>query len=146
MYAESPVETINVLRESFRVERAKVTSAGVVYTRIFGNERVGEDIAPLPSELERVEGDFKLVDGGTIVVWTLRPEAPLLEKVGAYMERCKARDLDDIYYLLDLCSLKFSMEVSRKLLERLYEPSDMEALEELILVGLLPSFSATWKK
>jgi len=146
VYAESPAEVINVLRESFRVERAKVTSAGVVYARIFGNERVEVDITPLPSEMERVEGDFKLVDGGTIVVWTLRPEALLLEKVEAYMERCKARDLYDIYYLLDLCSLEFSVEVSRKLLERLCEPSDMEALKELILVGLPPSFSAFKRK
>ena len=132
MYAESLVEIINVLRENFRVERAKVTSAGVVYARIFGNERVEVDITSLPSELERVEGDFKLVDGGTIVVWTLRPEALLLEKVGAYMERCKARDLYDIYYLLDLCSLKFSVEA--------------RALKELILVGLPPSFSAFKRK
>jgi len=146
VYAENPMGVVDVLKENFRVEKARVTPAGVVYARVLGNERVEVDVTPLPSALERVEGDYRLVDGGTIVVWTLAPEALLLEKARAYVERCKARDLYDVYYLLDLCRPEFSAEVSRMLLERLCEPSDMDALRELVLVGLPPSFPAFRRK
>jgi predicted nucleotidyltransferase component of viral defense system len=124
IYAENPIEVVGVLRGAFCVEKARATPAGVVYARVLGGERVEVDVTPLPSALERVEGDYRLVDGGTIVVWTLAPEALLLEKARAYVERCKARDLYDVYYLLDLCRPEFSAEVSRMLLERLCEPSD----------------------
>jgi predicted nucleotidyltransferase component of viral defense system len=146
VYAERPEEIISILREAFNIERAKITSTGVAYVRVYGTERIEVDVTPVSGSLDKVQGDYRLIDGTVIVVWTLRPEALLLEKATAYIERCKARDLYDVYYLLDLCDPRFSAEVSRKLLRALCEPEDMEALRELVLVGLAPTFSAFKRK
>jgi predicted nucleotidyltransferase component of viral defense system len=146
IYAEKPEEIIKILRDAFRIERSEITSTGVAYVSVYGTESIEVDVTPFSGSLEKIQGDYRLIDGTTIVVWTLKPEALLLEKATAYTERCKARDLYDVYYLLDICDPHFSAEVARKLLQALCEPRDMEALHELVLVGLAPTFSTFKRK
>ena len=78
-----------------------------------------------------------------MVVKTLTPEDLLRQKVDAFIDRRKARDLYDIYYLLDFCERERIMDPLGKLLPLLESPpDDFDGLKELVLVGRTPSFDA----
>ncbi|QOJ78702.1 nucleotidyl transferase AbiEii/AbiGii toxin family protein [Infirmifilum lucidum] len=88
-----------------------------------------------------VEAEFELIDGGYIVVRTLPPDLLLKEKIQAYIDRRKARDLYDVFYLLNYVDPETMREDARKLVELLHEPpGDWAELRVLILRGLPPSF------
>jgi predicted nucleotidyltransferase component of viral defense system len=110
IYAEEPEEIIKILSETFHIERSEITSTGAAYVRVYGTERIEVDVTPISGSLEKIQGDYKLIDGTTIVVWTLRPEALLLEKATAYTVKCKARDMYDVYYLLGIYVIHISLQ------------------------------------
>jgi len=58
-------------------------------------------------------------------VKTLSPEDLIKEKIKAYVNRRKVRDLYDIYYLLDFCETKISG--LKEILAVKTKPSDFEA-------------------
>lgn len=131
----------------FKVLKSKITPSKVLYLKI-GNEVVAElEASPIPKGVETVEASFWLVDGSSMVVVTLTPESLLREKVRAFMDRKTAKDLYDIFYLLDFCDkskIRGEMEKIAPLLES--EPKDFPGLPELILVGKPPSFEAVVRK
>ncbi len=88
-----------------------------------------------------IEEDFWLIDGSSVVVRTLTPCSLLEEKIKAYENRRKARDLYDIYYLLDLCEDASVMDSLRQILPLLREPPhDYPILRAIVLMGRPPSF------
>lgn len=131
----------------FKVLKSKITPSKVLYLKI-GNEVVAElEASPIPRGVETVEASFWLVDGSSMVVVTLTPESLLRGKARAFMDRKTAKDLYDIFYLLDFCDkskIKGEMEKIVPLLES--EPKDFPGLPELILVGKPPSFETVVRK
>lgn len=145
IYYNNPEEIVNHFSSSkmFKVLKSKLTPSKILYLK-FGNEVVTElEVSPFQHEFKVVEADFWLVEGGSIVVKTLAPEDLLLEKINAFMNRKKSRDLYDIYYLLDFCDIEKVKSIIKELLPLLeWEPKDFNMLPELIILGRSPSFQA----
>jgi predicted nucleotidyltransferase component of viral defense system len=139
VYQDDPPRVAERLAASFKVVRARYTRSGTLYLRVREEVEVELEVRPL-AEGPAVEADYWLVDGSSIVVRTLSPEGLLREKVRAFLNRNRARDLYDIYYLLDLCEPELVASDLRTLLRGLREPPDIGGLKELVLMGLAPSF------
>ena len=134
--------------EGLRPARSKVTGTGVCYMRFDEGPVSAEiNISPPFSEKKGTDGEFHLVGGDTIVVRTLTESELLREKIDAYINRRKARDLYDIFYLLGIAdSEKASAELQR-LSPLLNEPpKDFSGLRELILLGKSPDFETLARK
>ena len=143
IYHDNPRELVNI---PFKSTRVKLTASGVLYLRIKDDVEIELEASPMFEEREVVEADYWLVDGSSIVVRTLKQEELVREKVRAFLERGKARDLYDIYYLLDLCDPELIREDMRVLSGKLRMPDDFSGLKELILMGVPPSFDAIERK
>jgi len=86
-----------------------------------------------------VTKQYKLVDGTSLVVNTLSPLDLLKEKVDAYLDRRKVRDLYDIYYLSGLIEEKEKIEeLLPEFLENYKEPKNSHQLSSLIIAGATP--------
>ncbi len=134
--------------EAFRPARSKMTGSGVCYMRFEEGPVAAEiNISPAFSEKRATDGEFRLVGGDSIVVRTLSETELLREKIDAYENRMKARDLYDIFYLLgiaDTCQVKNEL---KKLLPLLKEPpADFSGLKELVLLGKSPDFETIVRK
>jgi predicted nucleotidyltransferase component of viral defense system len=143
IYHEDPRKLMNI---PFKFTRKKLTSSGVLYLRLKNGAEVELEASPMFERKEIIEADYWLVDGSSIVIRTLRQEELVREKVEAFLERGKARDLYDIYYLLDLCDPALIKEEMKVLSEKLRIPDDFSGLKELILMGVPPSFDAIERK
>ncbi|MGC9021271.1 MAG: nucleotidyl transferase AbiEii/AbiGii toxin family protein [Candidatus Methanodesulfokora sp.] len=144
IYHENPSELVNKI--SLKSARTKLTSSGVLYLRLKNGAEVELEASPMFERKDVVEADYWLVDGSSIVIRTLKQEELVKEKVRAFLERGKARDLYDIYYLLDFCDPASIREDIKILLEKLRMPDDFSGLKELILMGVPPSFNAIERK
>ncbi|RZN60654.1 MAG: hypothetical protein DSO07_06635 [Thermoproteota archaeon] len=143
IYHEDPRKLMNI---PFKFTRKKLTSSGVLYLRLKDGAEVELEASPMFKKKEIIEADYWLVDGSSIVIRTLKQEELVREKVEAFLERGKARDLYDIYYLLDLCDPALIKEEMKVLSEKLRIPDDFSGLKELILMGVPPSFDAIERK
>lgn len=112
-----------------------------VYAAIGDHRAVRVEFTKRDMTASSVEAEFELVSGGYIMVRALPPEILLREKIQAFIERRKARDLYDIFYLLNFVDLSSVRDDLRGVLEHVREPpSDWRGLRVLILRGLPPSF------
>ena len=74
-----------------------------------------------------------------ITIRTLSPEELINEKIGAYLNRLKIRDLYDIFFLLRYVKNKKDVSNNlKKLVWGFKEPIDKEELRILIFEGLIP--------
>lgn len=84
--------------------------------------------------------EYETAEGNLLTVYTLKPEELIGEKVAAYLNRFKVRDLYDIFFLLRYVE---DFSLVRKALERFLAgfkaPVDEKDLKVLILEGLVPS-------
>ncbi len=130
-----------------RLTKKRITRSGRAYFRIEKFVPVELEVSPPPEGAVVTEGDFWLVDGTSMVVKTLTPEELVREKVEAFISRKKARDLYDIYYLLDLCNPEEIKGSINRLLPALnMPPKDYLGLKETILIGAVPSFESLKRK
>ncbi|RLE58431.1 MAG: hypothetical protein DRJ32_06460 [Thermoprotei archaeon] len=117
-------------------------TANAVYIVVGDRRRVRLEFSKRPWNFRVVEAEYEQVDGGFMLIKTLAPEHLLKEKVQAYLERRKARDLFDIYYLLNFVDVGRVREDLRKLVGKLSEPPpDWSELRVLILRGAPPAFN-----
>jgi predicted nucleotidyltransferase component of viral defense system len=83
---------------------------------------------------------FEMNDGTSILVNTLSPEDMINEKVSAYLERKKIRDLYDVFFLLRFVEAKEKIKDSlAKLIKEFKKPADEEELKVLIISGSIPT-------
>lgn len=82
---------------------------------------------------------FEMIDGTFVTIRTLRPEGLLMEKISAYRERRKVRDLYDVYFLTRLVEPIGGIRArTRQLLERFERPADEGELKAIIISGVAP--------
>lgn len=132
-----------------RVVRSKLTPSRVLYLRVADESGAEVELEASPPfrEIETTEADYWMTDGGSLVVRVLTACDLLREKIRAFRDRRKARDLYDVYYLLDLCEDRGIGAELRSLLPELEaSPPDFEGLKELILLGRPPSFESVVRK
>ncbi len=149
VYLEKPEDVIRLLSDVgwAKLTKHKITGTGRAFIKIEDRVPVELEISPPPEGLKPVDGDFWLADGTSMVVKTLAPEDLLREKVNAFIDRRKARDLYDVYYLLDFCEREMIRDSIGKLLPLLESPpGDFDGLRELVLVGRAPDFDAIKSK
>jgi len=149
IYYSRPADIISYFNKLkiLKLTRYKITSSNVAYIRVKSAEEIDIGITPFFRSLDVIERDYWLTDGTSIVVKTLSPEDLVKEKVNAYLNRMKSRDLYDIYYLLDFCDIDKIKGDLKKLLPKLEtEPRDFGGLRELILLGKTPSFESIREK
>ncbi len=116
-----------------------------VFLEVLGRRKLRVELIKERWSFREVEAEYELVNGGFIIVRTLVPRDLLLEKIWAYKNRRKARDLFDIYYLLNI--VEEVPEEIREILPLLQEPpKDWRELRVLIIRGLPPSFELVKRK
>lgn len=149
IYYDNPGEVIDYLSgiEYIRLSKSKITSSKVAYLRVSNEVSIELDISPIRRRLNTMDVDLWLTDGSTIVVKSLTPEDLIMEKIEAFIDRRKSRDLYDIYYLIDFCSTNLIKNALSKLIIYLdKEPEDFKGLKELILIGKIPTFKSIKRK
>ncbi len=134
--------------DAFNMSRSKLTSSDVLYAR-FEEEGIEVEInaSPLFKKIDAVDGEFQLVGGDSIVLKTLPPEELLKEKISAFKDRKKTRDLYDIFYLIDFADTRKAKPSLQSLLSFLSSPpADFDGLKEFILMGKAPDFETIVRK
>ena len=92
---------------------------------------------------KKVEGaltDYVCVDGNIVSIFSLTAEEFILEKISAYKNRKKIRDLYDIFHLLKYVGEKEKISKGIKnLISSFEKPVDEENLKVLVYEGVAPS-------
>jgi predicted nucleotidyltransferase component of viral defense system len=104
MYHANPPDILEYFEKTgaFNMIRSKITSSNVLYSRFQEDDTLVEiNVSPPFKKLQPIDGEFYLVDGDSIILKTLSATELLQEKISAFKDRKKARDLYDIFYLLD---------------------------------------------
>lgn len=84
--------------------------------------------------------EYETIDGNILTVYTLTPEEFICEKVGAYLDRMKIRDLYDVFFLLQRVSaINFVRSELQKIIDDSRKPADEKDLKVLIITGLVPT-------
>lgn len=150
IYYADPAKILEYFKksESFQLVRGKITSSNVLYLRFQENNSLVEvEASPLFKKMQSADGEFYLVGGDSIVLKTLTPSELLREKINAFRSREKARDLYDIFYLLDIVNTaKIKNELKGLIPSLKVMPKDFSGLRELILVGKVPDFETVVRK
>lgn len=125
--------------KGFSVKKFKETE-NAIYSK-FSYSNV---ILSLEAVFKRIKNfiskEFELSDGNSIIVYTLTPEDLIKEKVLAYQQRKKVRDLYDIYFLLGQVKAKEQIkECLKSLMKEFKTPIDVKNLKTLIISGAVPS-------
>ena len=149
IYHKNPEKILNHFKTNNQIKttKSRITSSNVVYLRIKDTEEVELEVSPIFKRITPVEKEFWLTDGSSMLIKTLSPEDLVKEKIEAFINRRKSRDLYDIYYLLDFCDRQIIKPYMRKLLPHLEKmPDDFKRLNELVLIGKPPSFETIKEK
>ncbi|MEM2989456.1 MAG: nucleotidyl transferase AbiEii/AbiGii toxin family protein [Candidatus Bathyarchaeia archaeon] len=86
---------------------------------------------------------FEMSDGTSILVNTLSPDEMIEEKISAYAERRKVRDLYDIFFLLKFVEDEGRIgSLLREFVKGFRRPVDERGLKALIISGAVPSVDA----
>ncbi len=88
-----------------------------------------------------VAADYERIDGNRMSVFTLSPEALLIEKMETFQGRKKIRDLYDVFLLSSFTEQDRALNAkARKFIESVSEPVDEKNLRVLVFSGAVPSF------
>lgn len=82
---------------------------------------------------------YEMIDGNFMLVNTLMPEKIVEEKILTYVERRKARDLYDIFFLSNLVKRNEIKSELLKAIENFEKPLDEKELKTLIIYGSIPT-------
>ncbi len=104
--------------------------------------KLSVDLKCIQKDVHAVLREYDRANGTTMKVRTLTPEQYILEKIAAYESRKYARDLYDIYQLLDYVTNKIQVRKSLKeFLAGVEKPANEDVLSEIVYAGPVPSFS-----
>ncbi len=150
IYYSDPSEILKYFEKTkaFGMTRGKLTSSNVLYARFMENGiEVELNASPSFKNTCTADGEFHLVGGDSIVLKTLPPEELIREKIDAFKDRGKVRDLYDIFYLLDNATGPEAKTTIKGVLPFLNAPpADFSGLKELILIGKAPEFETMVRK
>lgn len=125
-------------KKGFIIEKKKITENSIYSTLKFNRENVRFEAI-----FKKINGslkDYETAEGNFLTVYALKPEELIEEKVNAYLNRQKIRDLYDIFFLLRYVENLSSVKKELKgLIAKFKNPEDENNLKVLILEGLVPS-------
>lgn len=127
----------NLAQKGFTLTKKRITK-----NSIYSSLAINRITVRLEALFKRLPGslkEYETADSNFITVYTLTPEELIREKVGAYLDRHKVRDLYDVFFLLRHVKKKEEIvEHLQKLIRGFKEPVDEEELKVLIIEGLVP--------
>lgn len=140
---------VDARRESFRILLDGLEEKGFLVEKfkktrnsVFSKYSYLGSFVRLEAVFKKVEAPvlrrFEMVDGTFILVKTLKPEEMLEEKIRAYFERRKVRDLYDVFFLTQMVEKRKVENSVVKLVEKFKMPVDEKDLKTLIISGAIP--------
>lgn len=140
-YIEKNMEKIEKLfkefeRNGFIIERKKIGG-----NSIYSNLRLNRTLVRFEAVFKKIKGvlkDYENSDGNFRTVYTLSTEELIKEKISAYLNRLKIRDLYDIFFLLKYTDISLIKNDLNKLVNGFKKPVDEDNLKILIIEGVVP--------
>src|SRR3989338_1903648 len=129
----------NLKKAGFIIEKKKI-GENILHSSL----KLDEVIVKFEAFFKEIKGELKgyeKIDGNVIAIYTLTPEELIREKINAYQNRRKIRDLYDIFFLL--MHIKNKGEVSdelNKFIKNFENPVDEKDLSGFIIEANLPYF------
>ncbi|MBI2106943.1 nucleotidyl transferase AbiEii/AbiGii toxin family protein [Candidatus Woesearchaeota archaeon] len=125
-------------KKGFIVEKKKITETSIFSTLKFNRENVRFEAV-----FKKISGslkEYETAEGNFLIVYALKPEELIKEKINAYLKRQKIRDLYDIFFLLRYVENLSSVKKELKgFIVKFENPKDENNLKVLVLEGLIPS-------
>ena len=143
VYIPKNLAKLNLIFENFKkigfiIEKKKI-GENILHSTL----KLGGTIVRFEAFFKEIKGELKeyeKIDGNVITVYTLIPEELIREKINAYQNRRKIRDLYDIFFLLRY--IKNKKEVSdelKKFIKNFKSPVDEKDINGLIIEGIVPN-------
>ncbi len=124
----------------FSLQKFKQSSS-TIFSKISSSSAEVRFEAALRKPDSFVAADYERLDGSKTSVFTLSPEALLAEKLGAFQNRKKVRDLYDVFILSSFAEPGGALtEKAREFLKTATKPADEKNLRVLVFSGAVPSF------
>lgn len=143
VYIEKNLGKIEELFERLKKRGFDVIKKRVKQNSLYSTLRFGETEVRLEAIFKRTKGtigEYETYEGNLLSVRTLTPESLMDEKIEAYLERRKIRDLYDVFFLLKHVEKTDKMKSKLlKLVQNFRAPFDEKELKTLVLFGLVPN-------
>lgn len=142
VYIPKNLDKLNLIFENLRkigfiIEKKKI-GENILHSSL----KLGGVIVRFEAFFKDIKGELKeyeKIDGNVITIYTLIPEELIREKISAYQNRRKIRDLYDIFFLLR--HIKNKGKVSdelKKFIKNFKNPIDEKDINGLIIEGIVP--------
>lgn len=143
LYLKRDIPRLNTLfkelvREGFQIKKKKIGKNSLYST--LARDRTTVRLEALFLKKDGILADYLTSEGMIMTVISLSPEALVLEKAQAYLNRKKVRDLYDTFFLLR--HVKTAEEIApviRRWVDKYSPPVDEKNLKVIIIEGLVPS-------
>ena len=142
MYVVRDLEKLQVLFEHLKKRGFSIIKKKVGERAFYSVLELDRVQVRFEALFKRVHGslkEYESVDGNFFMVYTLTPEELIKEKVEAYLNRRKIRDLYDVFFLLGhVKAIGPVMECLGRLIKQFQQPVDKKELKVLIFEGIIP--------
>lgn len=141
VYIKRDVERIGHFFKSLERKGCHVVKKKIGENSVYSTLNVSGALVRFEAVFKKVDGilkEYEKVEGNLITVYTLSAEELIVEKVDAYLNRRKIRDLYDIFFLLRYSKEGITSQL-KKLIDYFVEPIDEKDLKLLILEGIVPT-------
>jgi len=130
---------VEALKEKdFSVEKLKKTE-NAIFSKFSFSDSIVRFEAIFKDVKDYVSRRYEMIDGNFMLVNTLTSENIVEEKILTYVERRKARDLYDIFFLSNLVKRNEIKSELLKAIENFEKPVDEKELKTLIIYGSIPT-------
>ena len=141
-YMERDLKKIDGFFEALKNRGFEIIKKRVKENALYSTLKFGEVEIRLEAIFKHAKGvlrEYETYEGNLLNVYTLSPEAMIGEKVDAYLNRKKIRDLYDVFFLLRFIEKieKVKPKLS-KLVQNFRQPIDEKELRTLVLFGAIP--------
>src|SRR3989344_1208115 len=142
VYLQKDQSKLDIFFEALTSKGFKLLKKKISENSVYTNLEFARTIIRFEAVFKKTEGvlkEYQTSEGNLITIYTLSPEQLIKEKVHAYLNRCKIRDLYDIFFLLRYVKNKDAVKHELPLLiDNFRQPVDKKELKVLIIEGLTP--------
>ncbi len=143
VYLQRNIENVNLFFENIKKIGFKIIKKRISEKSIYSELELNRTFVRFEAIFKNIEGilkEYTTVEGNLITIYTLGPEVLVNEKISAYINRLKIRDLYDIYFLLRYVKDRDKIKKDLRLFaDKFKQPVDKNELKVLIIEGLVPS-------
>lgn len=126
-------------KKGFKTTKRKTTENSLFSSLDFKGVKVRFEVLFKNMEKNAVLRGYELSNGNVMTIYTLSPEDLIKEKIGAYLNRFKIRDLYDLFFLLRYVDKNKIQREIDNLIKNFKKPIDEKDLDALIIEGIVPS-------